>query len=89
MGRFPASGPVSILLKWPGQKKIWGVLVMEYELRYRRNDGRIALLFVTSAPDDRAADEIAEEYWKPQYATLEIWRGAQRIKQTRNPRPVN
>jgi hypothetical protein len=63
--------------------------MVEYELRYRQNDGRIALLFITKAPDDEAVREIADEYWKPHYATLEIYRGQRRIRELRNPRALH
>lgn len=62
--------------------------MQQYELRFRKNDGRIALQFVTAAPDDHTAREIADAYWTPQHATLEIYRDQQRIRELRNPHAV-
>jgi hypothetical protein len=48
-----------------------------YDLRYRRSNGVLALQYVIQAISDKAAEEIADQYWTPRYAALEIWRGTE------------
>jgi hypothetical protein len=54
--------------------------MQEYEIRYLKPDGTLALIFKTACASDDEARETAEKMRKPDYHGYEIWRDQTRIE---------
>jgi hypothetical protein len=54
-------------------------MVSEYEFRFVREGGRLALVCVTHCQNDLDARVAAQMMMQPEFETAEIWRGLERI----------
>jgi hypothetical protein len=53
--------------------------MQDYEIRYLKPGGSLALIFKTACADDGEARETAKRMLKPEHGGYEIWRDMTRI----------
>jgi len=49
--------------------------LVDYEICFIRESGRVALIHVTACNDDIDAKAAAEKLMRPEFTKVEIWRG--------------